>query len=158
AAVLGSMVFVLVLNGVATEPKEALWAAVFMLAPGVIATGIALWERSEGWAVAAGPCLNCAGSLGTWHYHAGEAVNVWAILLVQLNLVASAATALVWWMAARKLNRGRAVPPGSAPLLSLQVAMPYVVNAALLSLAGVFLWHNPAAPSSLIASVGTIWE
>ena len=157
AAGLGLIVFGLVLKGVATAPAELLWAAGFVLAPGAIAGGLALWLRREIWAFGACICINCSVSFATWHLHVAEPFTTWAILLIQLNLIASAATALAWTVVGRRLNCGVALAPASAPLLTRQIGLALLGNAVLLVLAGCQIIANPAVPLSFVASVGHVW-
>ena len=60
-------------------------------------------------------------SLVVWHFHVVPALETWWISLIQVNLVSSAAVALVWLGLGKRLyDRMEA---GPAPLLAFQALL-----------------------------------
>jgi hypothetical protein len=113
----------------------------------------ALWQRRENWAFGAGLALNLAVSLWLWDAHRGEALAHWWVPLVQANVLAGSATALLWLTVRRRLE-GEGTP---ARLLTLQLALVVLGNAALLVGPAARLVLDPEASALRIAQAGTLW-
>jgi len=130
---------------------EQLWAAAAIaIASGAGAT-MAVWRRREGWAFAAALGVNLAASLVVWHFELLRRLsfNDYWLRLVQANVIASAAVAVAWLAARKRLyelrdNRANRMPaPGESPLLAAQIALPVVGTFALLILPVAWLIHTP---------------
>src|SRR5262249_27379623 len=65
--------------------------------------GHALREKSPGYAFAVGLGMHLAVSLVVRNFHHGEPIAAWWVYLAQANLIAAAATALLWLAARRHL-------------------------------------------------------
>ena len=82
---------------------EQLWAAAAIAVASGAGATMAVWRRREGWAFAAALGVNVAASLVVWHLELLRQLsfNDYWLRLVQANVIASAAVAVVW-LAARK--------------------------------------------------------
>jgi hypothetical protein len=113
---------------------DQLWAAAAIaIASGASAT-MAVWRRREGWAFATAWGVNLAASLVVWHFellHNHSFEEYW-LRLVQANIIATSAVALVWLAARKRLYELRDLSVGDSPLLALQIAVAVIGNAVLL--------------------------
>ena len=93
--------------------EDRLWAAAAIaIASGAGAT-MAVWRRREGWAFSAALGVNLAASLVVWYFHRdARSFAEWWLRLLEANVIASAAVALAWLAAQRRLYQLRAVRPG----------------------------------------------
>src|SRR5205807_1489324 len=80
----------LALGALGEDPSGHYWPAGAMLAVSLLAGGMALWQRSDGWTFAAGLGVNLAVSLLFWEPLIAPAGEAWLIRLVQVNAVTSA--------------------------------------------------------------------
>ncbi len=103
---------------------EELWAAAAIAVASVAGATMAVWRRREGWAFAAALGVNLAASLVVWHFQFSHALEDWWLRLVEANVIASAAVALAWLAARRRLYQLHDLTLGDSPLLALQVALP----------------------------------
>jgi len=105
---------------------------------------MSVWRRREGWAFAAAPGVNLAASLVVWYYHQELAFDKWWVLLLEANVIASAAVALVWLAARKRLYELRELSIGTSPLLAVQTLLGVVGSAFLLAPPVVRLAMMPA--------------
>jgi hypothetical protein len=124
---------------------ERLWAAAGIAIAAMAGASMAVWRRREGWAFCAATGVNLAASLAVWHFEglALFSFDQWWVRLVQANLIASSSVALVWMAAHRKLYELRDWGVRQSPLLALQLALPVVVQAAMLFAPLVALLVDP---------------
>ena len=106
---------------------------------------MAVWRRREGWAFAAALGVNVAASLVVWHFELLRELsfNDYWLRLVQANVIASAAVAVVWLAARKRLYELREMTLGESPLLATQVLLPVAGNSRLAVLPVVWLMHTP---------------
>ncbi|MBN2578149.1 MAG: hypothetical protein JXB10_04085 [Pirellulales bacterium] len=125
--------------------NERLWAAGAVALASLAGATMAVWRRREGWAFSAALGVNVAASLAVWHFEELRLLKFdeWWIRLVQANVIASAAGALLW-LAARKrlfkLGEGRW---RHSPLLALQVGLPVFGTILLLVVPLAMLASHP---------------
>ncbi len=116
--------------------EEILWGAAAIAVASTAAAAMAVWRRREGWAFAAAPGVNLAASLVVWYFqwYARHQITFeeWWVLLVQANVIASAAVALVWLAARRRLYQLRELSLRASPMLAVQTALGVVATAVLL--------------------------
>jgi hypothetical protein len=140
--------------GAAGVHEDYLWAAA---AIGTASTGVAVlaarWHRGD-WALAAGLGFNLAASLVVWHFHAGQALDLWWVRLVQVNAAVSAAGALVWLALLPRLYAP--VAPDRLPhgALSVQVGLGLLLNLVPLGTAFLLLYLWPGGPMALELTQG----
>jgi hypothetical protein len=131
---------------------EQLWAAATIAVASGAGATMAVWRRREGWAFAAALGVNLAASLVVWHFELVRQLSFhdYWLRLVQANVIASAAVAVVWLAARKRLyelrdDRASKDPAvGESPLLATQVLLPVIGNAALAVLPVVWLVYTPA--------------
>ena len=143
--VAGILAVMLGLKAAFQHNGEQLWsAAAIAVASGAGAT-MAVWRRREGWAFAAALGVNVAASLVVWHFELLRQLsfNDYWLRLVQANVIASAAVALVWLAARKRLYELREMTLGESPLLAAQVLLPSIGNCALVVLPVAWLIHTP---------------
>ncbi len=126
------------------RPEDLLWAAAAIALAGTAGAATAVWRRREGWAFAAAPGVNLAASLVVWYYQHQLALGQWWVLLVQANVIASAAVALVWLAARKRLYALRELTLGTSPLLAAQTTLGAVGSAVLLVIPVVRLMLEPS--------------
>ena len=130
----------------AADYREELWAAAAIAVASVAGATMAVWRRREGWAFVGRAGVNLAASLVVWHFAVLGTV-AWRIGgcgWSQANVIASAAVALAWLAARRRLYQLRDFTLGQSPLLALQVALPAAGCMALLALPVGWLVCIPA--------------
>ncbi|MHC4398682.1 MAG: hypothetical protein ACYTG0_03285, partial [Planctomycetota bacterium] len=120
------------------------WAAGAVGLASVAGAAMAVWRRREGWAFASALGVNLAASLGVWYTQHQLAFEQWRVLLVQANVIASAAVALVWLAARKRLYELRDLSIHTSPLLATQTALGAIGSAALLSLPVAGLLITPS--------------
>src|SRR5262249_34477171 len=123
----------------------------FMVCVGLIIH--ALRERLPGYAFVVGLGTNVMVSLIVRSLHRKEGVGDWYVVLLQLNAVAFAATALLWLSARKRLYGER----GTGTLLVVQLGLGVIANALLLAAGLVFLVVDPGSPVAAVAQVGEAW-
>jgi hypothetical protein len=156
-AAIAALLVGLALRGALVDPGAPWWPAGGILAAVVLAAGVGLWQRSEGWVFAAALALNLAASLFLWHQYKEELLERWWVYLVQANALATAAAALLW-LAVRQRLYGRAtLGVHWPPLLTLQVVLGLAANAVLVVVAATLLIQWPGHVPSLVLEVGRPW-
>jgi hypothetical protein len=112
----------------------------------VTLVGHAIRERSSAFAFAAGLLLNTSATAGWLLVPRPAGLQFDALLwvkLAQLNLLVTAAYAMIWLAAtSRRLRRITAAT--ADPLLATQIALAIVLDALLLIPACLVLWLNPS--------------
>ena len=182
-AVLLGLKSALMVGAFGRDYQELLWAAASIaIASGAGAT-MAVWRRREGWAFSAALGTNLAASLVVWYFHR-TAVNFgdWWLQLVEANVIASSAVALVWLAARRRLYQLRGLtgkgdsphlceaPSGpfrqmgtvpfsreltarESPLLATQIVLPVVGMIAVLALPVASLAVQPMHLPAWLADI-----
>ena len=114
--------------------SEQLWAAATIAVASVASATMAVWRRREGWAFTTAWGINLAASLVVWYFEMklGLAFDQWRLRLIQANIIATSAFALVWLAARHRLYELRELRLGDSPLLALQIAVAIIGNAILL--------------------------
>ena len=127
-------------------PEEKLWAAAAIALASAAGATMAVWRRREGWAFAAALGVNLAASLVVCYFEQIQqhAFETWWLRLVQANIIASAAVALVWLAARKRLYQLGARSLAESPLLALQIGLPLAANAVLLAAPVWWLVQWPA--------------
>ncbi len=126
------------------QPEDLLWAAAAIGLASAAGAAMSVWRCREGWAFAAAPGVNLAASLVVWYYQRELAFDAWWLLLVEANVIASAAVALVWLAARKRLYELRELTIGTSPLLAAQTALGVAGTAFLLVLPVVRLALVPS--------------
>ena len=129
----------------AIHQGEQLWAAAAIaIASGAGAT-MAVWRRREGWAFAAALGVNLAASIAVWHFELLRqfSFDQYWLRLVLANVTASAAVAMAWLAARKRLYELRDMTLGESPLLALQVLLPVLGNCVLAALPVTWLATSP---------------
>ncbi len=123
------------LDSAGKQGGEQLWAAAAIALASGAGTTMAIWRRREGWAFATAWGVNLAASLVVWHFELqrNHSFDQYWLRLVQANIIATSAFALVWLAARRRLYVLRELRLGDSPLLALQIAVAVLANAALLA-------------------------
>lgn len=111
----------------------------------------ALRERLPGYAFVVGLGANLVATLTVRSHHAGAAWQTWWLPLVQANVIALAATALVWLAARRRLYG----ETGTGPLLTVQVGASVVAATLLLAWPVTWLISSPGSLPAYLAHVGS---
>ena len=115
-------------------PEDLLWAAAAIALASGAGAAMSVWRRREGWAFAAALGTNLAASLVVWHYRYDFPIHQWWILLVQANMIATSAVALVWLAARRRLYQLGEFSLGTSPLLAVQTTLAVAGNLLILIL------------------------
>jgi len=136
------------------EYDQQLWAATAIAIASLAGSVMAVWQRREGWALAAALGVNLAASLAVWHHHFNTYLAQWWLDLLRANIIASASVGLVWLLAVRRLDQLREPSVRTSPLLTLQVAMPVVGQAILCLLPIIHLVWRPERLPEWIAAMG----
>ncbi len=134
--------------------EELLWAAAAIALAAIACAAMAVWRRSEGWAFAAAPGVNLAASLVVVYAQTGLFFRDWWVLLVQANIIASAAVALVWLAARKRLYELREFSVRSSPLLATQTSLGVVATGILFLPAVARMLFDPSevpAPTAQLA-------
>ncbi|MEE9602905.1 MAG: hypothetical protein V3V75_06345, partial [Thermoguttaceae bacterium] len=116
------------------ETGEQLWAAAAIAIASIGGAAMAVWRRREGWAFSAALGVNLAASLVVWHYQRTLDFEQWWVRLVQANVIASSAVALVWLAARRRLYQLRDFTLKHSPLLAIQVTLTVVGNIFIIAM------------------------
>jgi len=124
--------------------EELLWAAASIAVASAAGATMAVWRRQEGWAFAAALGVNLAASLTVWYFHRDDLFEIWWLRLVQANVIASSAVALIWLAVRRRLYQLRELTLGESPLLAAQTALPAAGNVLLLIVPVVWLLGQPS--------------
>ena len=145
--VAGILAVILGLKAAFWQPGEQLWAAAAIAVASGAGATMAVWRRREGWAFAAALGVNVAASLVVWHFELLRQLsfNDYWLRLVQANVIASAAVAIVWLAARKRLYELREMKLGDSPLLGTQVLLPVVGNCTLVILPVLWLIHTPSS-------------
>jgi hypothetical protein len=117
--------------------EDILWGAAAVALASMAGATMAVWRRQEGWAFASALGVNLAASLAVWYfqgrYRPGTSDREWWILLAHANAIASAAVALVWLAARKRLYALGDLSIRQGPLLAVQTALGVVVMTLLLA-------------------------
>ena len=113
-------------------PEDRLWAAAAIGLGSMAGAVMAVWRRQEGWAFLTAPGVNLAASLVVWYYQRQLGFDEWWILLVQANIIAGSAVALVWAAALKRLGELRESSVHDSPLLGIQTTIWAVANLIVL--------------------------
>jgi hypothetical protein len=124
-------------------PEDLLWAAAAIAVASLAGATMAVWRRHEGWAFAAAPGVNLAASLVVWYFR-NDPFGDWWTLLLEANVIATAAVALVWLAARRRLYQLREMTVRTSPLLALQTTLGVTGCAAMLVPPVVHLLIHPS--------------
>ena len=114
------------------NPEDRLWAAAAIGLGSMAGAIMAVWRRQEGWAFLTAPGVNLAASLVVWYFQRQLGFDQWWILLVQANVIAGSAVALVWAAARKRLSELRESSVHDSPLLGVQTTFWAVANLLLL--------------------------
>lgn len=123
--------------------EEQLWAAAAIATASAAGATMAVWRRREGWAFSAALGANLAASLVVWHFQRTLDFGQWWLRLVEANVIASAAVALIWLAARRRLYQLRELTLGQSPLLAAQTATAIVGNVVILVVPALWLTLSP---------------
>ena len=123
--------------------EELLWAAASIAIASGAGAAMAVWRRREGWAFSAALGVNLAASLVVWYFRRDVDFDLWWLSLVQANVIASAAVAIVWLAARRRLYQLRELSLGDSPLLAVQTVLPVAGNLIVLIVPVVWLVRTP---------------
>jgi hypothetical protein len=156
-AVIGLIVVGLALRGLEEGRTGLLWSAGAVAVVSITAALTALWQRHAPWAFVAGLALNLSVSLVLWQAHGTEDLSRWWVALVQGNVLTAAVVALLWLAARKRLVGDTADGLRSVPLLSLQVLLGLVGNAALLVGPAVWLILEPGNLAPAVIQAGSVW-
>lgn len=117
--------------------EDILWGAAAIAVASLAGAAMAVWRKQEGWAFASAPGVNVAASLVVWYFQWAARHDVtleeWWVLLVQANVIASAAVALVWLAARKRLYELRAFSVRTSPLLGVQILLSSAAGIAILA-------------------------
>ena len=141
---------ILGLKGAFLDDLE-LWSAAAIALASVSGAVMAVWLRREGWAFVAGLGANLAASLAVAAWRPSSA-PLWFDLL-QANMIASGAIAVLWLAARRRMYAGRDLNLRGEPLLVLQVGGVLAGQLALLSIAASLIFVEPWAAQSGLANL-----
>jgi hypothetical protein len=144
----------LALRSSADDPAAPWWPAAVILVSSVLAAGVALWRRSEGWVLAAALGLNLSVSLVLASFHRDEALENWWVYFLQANASAAAVAALGWLAASPRLYGTPRPALTAAPLLTLHVVLAAVLVTVPLAAAAAALIAQPAALASSVLQAG----
>jgi hypothetical protein len=122
---------------------DHLWAAATAFLVALTAATLALRMRQEVWAFVAAAGLVLAASLTVWHANRTRPLNGWWVLLVQVQLITAAASALVWLRLADRIYSGGLARASTSSLLAVLAAACFLGNAVLLGMALVPLLVFP---------------
>ena len=153
------------------DPQDRLWGAAAIALASTAGAAMAVWRRREGWALAASPGVNLAASLVVWFVQRSQPFDLWWMPLLEANVIAAAAVALVWLAARKRLYLLRDLSVRTSPLLALQTALAPLGGAVLVTLPVLCLLGEPdrlprwatdlaAAPgwtAILLAAVAAAW-
>ncbi|HVX59447.1 MAG TPA: hypothetical protein VHC19_02560, partial [Pirellulales bacterium] len=136
---------------------EQPWAAAAIALASAACAAMAVWSRREHWAFIAGLGVNLAASIMVWHWHMADRLEVadMRLLLLQANLIAGGAVALVWLAARRRLYRDRLLSLPSAPLLGLQVTLVGLGNLLAIGIPLAALVMQPDQAHASLLQAGT---
>lgn len=154
---LGYVLAVLLGLKAAIVHQDHLWAAGAIGLSACVGALMAVWQRREGWAFAAGLGLNLATSLVVWHQHLGTSVFDWWHFLLQANCIASGLVALIWLAARERFVGTGLVAP--RPYLAGQIALASLGNLPVVGIAFLSLFVMPELPATTgrqLAGVGQL--
>ncbi len=127
----------------AADAQDRLWGAAAIALASTAGAAMAVWRRREGWALAASPGVNLAASLVVWYVQRSQPFDLWWLPLLEANVIAAAAVALVWLAARKRLYELRELSVRTSPLLALQTALAPLGGAVLLVLPVLCLLQEP---------------
>ncbi len=114
---------------------------------------VAILLQNKGWAFASGLGANAAVSLVVWHSHES------LLVLLQANLIASAAIALLWLAARSRFSPKQRSEAAAITIdyLSVQAGMSLVGNACLMISAFSSVFLNPHGLPTFLREIGSTW-
>jgi hypothetical protein len=137
--------------------QELLWGAAAIAVASIAGATMAVWRRQEGWAFAAASGVNLAASLVVWfcqrHWNPGVQLVDWWLLLVQANVIATSAVALVGRAARKRLYELRDLTIRDSPLLSIEIGLEVLGNVALVIPAAVAIVASSQSPPDWLADL-----
>lgn len=136
--------------------EDALWGAGAIALASLAGAAMAIWLRREGWAFTAGLGVNLAASIVVWYREGivgGRYLDDWWLILLQGNLIAGAAVALLW-LAARRRLYDTTPSLRASPLLYLQILLIVAGNAGLLAAGAFRLFIEPHTTATGLAALG----
>jgi len=146
--VAGILAVLLGLKAAFWHEEDRLWAAAAIAVASAAGATMAVWRRREGWAFSAAWGVNLAASLVVWHFQRTLDFQQWWLRLAEANVIASAAVALVWLAARKRLYQLRELSLGESPLLATQTMLAVAGNVLLLigPVLGLVLAPGDGAP------------
>jgi len=132
---------------------EQLWGAAAIAVASMAGAAMAIWRRREGWAFSAALGVNLAASLVVWHFQREFDLVEWWIRLLEANVIASSAVALVWQAARRRLLKLRELTVRTSPLLAAQVTLAVAGITVLLVLPVAHLVIEPVRLPGVMAQL-----
>ncbi|MFV2065677.1 MAG: hypothetical protein ACC645_01765, partial [Pirellulales bacterium] len=127
----------------ATAHDLALWSAAAIALASVSGAAMAVWRRREGWAFAAGLGANLAASILVIDQVPARGLEGWVNLL-QANMLATGAIALLWLGVRRRLYGARELSLTAGPLLGIQVGAGILGQICLLAIPVALVLLDPA--------------
>jgi hypothetical protein len=122
---------------------DHLWAAAAAVLVALAAATLALQVRQEIWAFIATAGLVLAASFTVWHANRTTPLSGWWVLMVQVQVVTAAVSALIWLRLADRLYPGGLSRASTSPLLAVLAAACFFGNTVLLGMALVPLLVFP---------------
>jgi hypothetical protein len=137
---------------------DQLGAAAALAMVGAAAGVQGVRDRREEWTFAAGLAVELAATFVVWHVQREVPLSQWLVLLLQVNVLVSAAVALAWLGLRRHLYEKAVSNVAAAPLLAAQVLLGLAGNVPLLGgpLLSLFAAPGEPLPPELLPA-GTLW-
>jgi hypothetical protein len=154
--VLAVLALGLALPGTMLDPPNPWCGTATLATVSLVAAAMAVRQRREVWALAAALTVNLVVSLPLTRFRlvAGLPFVDWWADLVRLNILASAAAALVWLVAWHRLYTDERP---AAPLLLVQVVLGLLGNAVLLLGPAILLIGDPETAIPVIRTFGGVF-
>ena len=155
-AAFGVLTLFIAIRAVLLDPDQLLWGTAAL---GIVAATSALFAlvlRRDYWVFIAGCYCNIAISLLLWHNYVHEDFGQWRMALLQGNVITSSVIAFAWLACARSLYPTATNAVRHAPLLTLQVALGLLGNAALLTAPAYWLIVTPQDLPFVVKEAGTV--
>src|SRR5262249_3654848 len=137
-------------RGIEQDPVYPWGPACGLLAVSVLLAGLAVWQRRDVWAFAAGFSVNVAASLILLDGHRPDDWRAWGVPRVESNVLICAGVAALWLSA-----RGA---PQRSPLLHLQVGLAVLGIVVVLAHAAYALIAEPDVLDAVVVHVGQGWS
>ncbi|HEU5432689.1 MAG TPA: hypothetical protein VFU81_13560, partial [Thermomicrobiales bacterium] len=136
---------------------EQLWAAAAVALASAACATMAVWRRREGWAFVSGLGVNLAATIVVWHWNIVDRFRFADdfLMLLQANLIAGAAVALVWLAAHQRMYADRLLSISAGPLLGLQIALVALGNLLAIGIPLVELVLEPGTIAGSLVQAGS---